>query len=926
MITIFNLIGGFGGGGSNPYVTNINPSGLGVKRQNVAFAATDSANTTGTFDWSYLQNEIEEANYTTRAINATLTELGMHDLLITVSRTNALDRYLARAVSSMPAPFTEGEADVVFDLTAVGAGTFSNPLGDASVAGNGTTNFAYDFNDVVRAGLKIYVKGSYSGRINFIGLRGTLASPVRIQCDTAARATFTSTNASQPYAWQFTTGNQYILIDGSACLVSNYGFLLEGYKASATAGQILFFSGSSQKGFEITGVECNGRKNDGDSSATGGGAAIQFQPPTPDAGQNASNYSQEYIKVHNCYIHDNFGEGLYVGYFSDAEQAGFRPDRMGDVYIYDNIIERCHRDGVQVSSSNYCEIFRNTISHTGEEANASHISGISWNDGNLTSYIYNNHVTETDLFISGQNGSTGTGNYYIFCNYAKQRDTILAGTGNQFAYLAVDNADCDYHFFNNTLICPDVSVAPVAIQHNNLAGGFECLNFTFAGNVISTGGTDQAIWPELRRVNTPADTSNWFIDNTWVRTASEATLELDVDGKPDARTSPAYGSGFDWSVRFVGVDFFGGQRDLEGFVLKTGNSPATGLGFTSGAYANHPIWIPDTTAPTISASSTSNVTATGFDINVTTDENAIHYFVVVANGDTIPSKTQIIAGQNAAGSAAIDSGSAIGKTTVQAASGLTASTAYDVHIVAVDGSSNQSAIDSEDVTTGASTTQVELNEIGATSGVVGETQRASLGTLTPALPVGAGFAAGDLLVCMVSIRASGGTSDISGWTQIGTHRMGSTSNGEFYIWGKIADGTESGSITVTFPNDFAVTKMARCFRFKYNNTASVAAAIESLATAQGTSTTYAAANVTSTVNLALAVQFVAVADDNVTGSMTGESGADYTEAATYVYTGGTGGAHSVQTAVKATAGAITGGSYVMAASDPWGVIGLIIKP
>src|SRR5690606_37744104 len=152
-----------------------------------------------------------------------------------------------------------------------------------------------------------------------------------------------------------------------------------------------------------------------------------------------SNYSQEYIRIHNCYIHDNFGEGIYVGYFSDAEQAGFRPDRMGDVYIYDNVIERCHRDGIQVSSSDYCEIFRNTISYTGEEANASHISAISWNDGNLTSYIYNNWVEETDLFLSGQNGSTGTGDYYIFCNYAKQRDTILAGTGNQFVYLAIDN-------------------------------------------------------------------------------------------------------------------------------------------------------------------------------------------------------------------------------------------------------------------------------------------------------------------------------------------------------------------------------------------------------------------------------------------------------------------------------------------------------
>ena len=223
--------------------------------------------------------------------------------------------------------------------------------------------------------------------------------------------------------------------------------------------------------------------------------------------------------------------------------------------------------------------------------------------------------------------------------------------------------------------------------------------------------------------------------------------------------------------------------------------------------------------------------------------------------------------------------------------------------------------------------QVILAEIGTTSATGGVTHRASTGTLTPPLATtGDDFAAGDLLVCMVSIRASGGTTDISGWTQIATHRMGSTSVGEFYIWGKIADGTETGSVTVTFPNDSAVLKMARCFRFKYNNTTSVAAAVESINTGQANSNTVSAANVTSTVGLALAVQFVAVADNNATGSFTGESGGDYTEDATYLTGLGDDGTHSVQTAELATAGSITGGSFTMGASDPWGVIGFIIKP
>jgi hypothetical protein len=352
--------------------------------------------------------------------------------------------------------------------------------------------------------------------------------------------------------------------------------------------------------------------------------------------------------------------------------------------------------------------------------------------------------------------------------------------------------------------------------------------------------------------------------------ASEAELGLDASNyyNIDDIASPAYASGASWATRFPLVDFpMELNRDRYGYSLLVNGA------YTAGAYAGFEQYINDTTAPTISAGSITNITATGFDINITASESSTHYYVVVADGATVPSVAQIIAGQNASGVAAVDSGNDIGVSTIQTASGLTASTAYDIHVVAVDGAGNQSAINSEDATTTSSTSQVTLEEVGATSGTVGITQRASLGTLTPDQPV-TGIAAGDLLVCMVSIRATGGTADISGWTQVGTHRMGTTSNGEFYIFAKIATGSESGAITVTFPNDFAVTKMARTFRFRNNNTASVAAAIESVATNQATSTTYSAANVTSTVNLALAVQFVAIADDNVTGSMTGKSGGD----------------------------------------------------
>lgn len=918
MITIFNLIGGFGGG-NNPYVTNINVDVENVQRASTAFTATETVNTGATWDWSVFDEALnEDATGAVKAPSFNLATLGFYDYQVSVAKTNTLDRYYPRLVKVRTATFAEGAADVVLDLTAIGAGTFSNPLGDASIAGNGTTNFAYDFADVSRPGLKIYVTGTYSGRINIIGLRGTLASPVRIQGPTIGQAVINATNAAQPYALQFTTGNQYIEIDGNSSSDQTYGIKLNGYKASATSGQILFFSGSAQKGFSIHGVEFDGRKNDGDNAATGGGAAVQFQPPTPVIGQHAGNWSQEYIHFYNNYVHDNWGEGIYVGYFSNALQTGYRPDRMGDVYIFDNTFADCHRDGIQVASSNYAEIFRNNIYRVGQEANASHISGISWNDGNLDAFIYQNYAEDCDMFLSGQSGSdaTLTGEYYIFSNYAKQRDPILAGSGNQFLYLAVDDAVVNYHVVNNTFVCTDVVEAPVTMQHNNV-GVADSPDFTFAYNVILTSGNDQAIYPELRRVNTPADITNWLITNTWRRVANESELGLDASYNIDDITSPAFAAGATWATRFPAVTFPSAlNRDRLGY------STYVNLGYTAGADSGHDLFIPDVTAPTISAGSISAITNTAFTIDITTSENSTHYYVVLADGSTIPSKAQIIAGQNASGGAALKAGSATGKITAQTPTGLTASTAYDIHVVAVDGAGNQSAINSEDATTTSSATQVAYVDAGA--GV----SRASSGTLTPAYP--AGIAAGDLLI----LHAGGRTSTIvvddpgAGWELITTGQTGSSNTGQHYVYGKIADGTESGTLTVSFTNDAAVGKVARIFLFENNNATSVANAVESVGTATtGTNTTITDVGVTSTGTLSLAVNFIAVADDNVVDAFTGMTGGTWSEAvAEFQYVATNGFTIQTQIATLATAATINGGTYVMAASDPWGVLGFVIKP
>jgi hypothetical protein len=95
----------------------------------------------------------------------------------------------------------------------------------------------------------------------------------------------------------------------------------------------------------------------------------------------------------------------------------------------------------------------------------------------------------------------------------------------------------------------------------------------------------------------------------------------------------------------------------------------------------------DTTPPTFSAGPASaNVSDTSFDITATLNENGTVYAVVVADGASAPSSAEVKAGTGSGGSgqlatdSAVDSGSGVTLNLT----GLTASTAYDVYVVAED--------------------------------------------------------------------------------------------------------------------------------------------------------------------------------------------------------------------------------------------------
>lgn len=121
---------------------------------------------------------------------------------------------------------------------------------------------------------------------------------------------------------------------------------------------------------------------------------------------------------------------------------------------------------------------------------------------------------------------------------------------------------------------------------------------------------------------------------------------------------------------------------------------ALSIEFDKGAAATLTITVcdsTDTTAPTFATDypKADNITATGFDLKIQTNEDGKAYFVVLNAGATAPSADQVKAGQDSSGQAVGDNLKGTVNLTAnteatQAVAGLNAETEYDVYVVAED--------------------------------------------------------------------------------------------------------------------------------------------------------------------------------------------------------------------------------------------------
>jgi len=156
------------------------------------------------------------------------------------------------------------------------------------------------------------------------------------------------------------------------------------------------------------------------------------------------------------------------------------------------------------------------------------------------------------------------------------------------------------------------------------------------------------------------------------------TITFDESGSVDSNLTPNF------------TATAGGITDLSGNALGTVSTGSEADGVASHFAANEP-----TATTGASAAGTGDV-----DVTADLDADATVYYVMVTDGATAPTAAQIEAGNNAAGSAAVDSGNAAVTAGTQITGTLNGTTAtpYDVYFVAKDTAGNYSSIVKKDAT------------------------------------------------------------------------------------------------------------------------------------------------------------------------------------------------------------------------------------
>lgn len=370
--------------------------------------------------------------------------------------------------------------------------------------------------------------GNSYKNLNFQNIIGTASAPVTIK-NCGGTVTLNATGMS--YGVKFGNSKYFRFTGGSTKGV--YGIKIQ-------SGHINFSAEALTTNFEIDHIE---------GTSAGFAGIMAKTDPTCDAATNRGNFTMRNVSIHDNYIHDCAGEGLYIGnsfYKAGVSTSCGRkyPHEIHYLKVFNNRVRNSGWEGIQVGCATVgAEIFNNTVEYYGKKNAAAQNNGVQLGEGTGGKF-YGNFIKSgpgNGLIVLGladnvihNNIIVSAGASAIFCD-----DRVSTGTG--------------FKFINNTLINPKQDGIRIYAEYlknvviNNIVvnpGSYSTYSYPRTGN-------DAYVYKISSKVNLELS-NNYF-------TRSISALKFAAyssDNYKLTSTSPAVNKGKSISTYGIPKDFY----------------------------------------------------------------------------------------------------------------------------------------------------------------------------------------------------------------------------------------------------------------------------------------------------------------------------------------------------------------------------------
>lgn len=417
---------------------------------------------------------------------AAITIEGFYDIKLTAR--NGSDKYIVyetRMFYVFPPRFTEGQADVVIDMS-IGS------------------NFM-DYRGVDMSDKKIYIKGqTTNGYLELVDLHGTVGHPVRIQKanDNVQVTIQYSGGSGKPlYFSQYSYDGEGVPIPGQSSDQGARYVVVNGFNLDGTPGlKVTGISGVN------TVVRVEGKLTDVgfygievvSNPLTIDGAAIALVPTV------STECRKDNWAINNLHIWRCVGvAGEEFVYINESNQSinypsnhGFNPPSGIGIVVSRNIVNGAGRDGIQVGSAGG-EVEDNYISDFGQQHDAGgQESCLVANSGSFVKWR-RNYCIGGEMFANIASGEYAfsplaghtTPQPTVFENNIFKSGTYGAGGTDETHAIYVQNnpnsgaGNWTVEFYNNIVDTDNKS-----FEFLLALGGYSSHNFIFANNVVIKSG------------------------------------------------------------------------------------------------------------------------------------------------------------------------------------------------------------------------------------------------------------------------------------------------------------------------------------------------------------------------------------------------------------------------------------------------------